>query len=191
MAEWPEFRPRSLLERLVAGSVDFVVIGGIAAVVHGSATITRDLDIVYAPDHDNLERLGDALVALGARLRGVTDDVPFVPDGRTLRRTRVLTLDTPEGRLDVLAQPQGSPAYERLRERAYDPSFGAVAIVRRAGLDLRNNLKWTSYGHLNVLRVEVMQLLDESFRILAPSIAHASYPPTSNRCSASTTWPPS
>jgi hypothetical protein len=53
-----------------------------------------------------------------------------------------------------------------IRERAYDPSFGAVAIVRRAGLDLRNNLKWTSYGHLNVLRVEVMQLLDESFRIL-------------------------
>jgi hypothetical protein len=53
-----------------------------------------------------------------------------------------------------------------IRERAYDPSFGAVAIVRRAGLDLRNNLKWTSYGHLNVLRVEVMQLLDEAFRIL-------------------------
>ncbi len=53
-----------------------------------------------------------------------------------------------------------------IRERAYDPSFGSIAIVRRAGLDLRNNLKFTSFGHLNVLRVEVMQLLDESFRIL-------------------------
>jgi hypothetical protein len=53
-----------------------------------------------------------------------------------------------------------------IRERAYDPSFGSIAIVRRAGLDLRNNLKYTSYGHLNVLRVEVMQLLDEAFRIL-------------------------
>jgi hypothetical protein len=53
-----------------------------------------------------------------------------------------------------------------IRERAYDPSFGSIAIVRRAGLDLRNNLKSTSYGHLNVLRVEVMQLLDEAFRIL-------------------------
>lgn len=53
-----------------------------------------------------------------------------------------------------------------IRERAYDPSFGSIAIVRRAGLDLRNNLKWTSFGHLNVLRVEVMQLLEESFRIL-------------------------
>jgi hypothetical protein len=53
-----------------------------------------------------------------------------------------------------------------IRERAYDPSFGSIAIVRRAGLDLRNNLKFTSFGHVNVLRVEVMQLLDEAFRIL-------------------------
>jgi hypothetical protein len=53
-----------------------------------------------------------------------------------------------------------------IRERAYDPSFGSIAIVRRAGLDLRNNLKFTSFGHLNVLRVEVMQLLDEAYRIL-------------------------
>jgi hypothetical protein len=53
-----------------------------------------------------------------------------------------------------------------IRERAYDPSFGSIAIVRRAGLGLRNNLKWLSFGHLNVLRVEVMQLLEESFKIL-------------------------
>ena len=54
-----------------------------------------------------------------------------------------------------------------IRERAHDPSFGSIAIVRRSGLDLRNNLKWTSFGHLNVLRVEVMQLLEEAFKILA------------------------
>ncbi len=53
-----------------------------------------------------------------------------------------------------------------VRERAYDPSFGSIAIVRRAGLDLRNNLKFTSFGHVNVMRVEVMQLLEEAFRIL-------------------------
>jgi hypothetical protein len=53
-----------------------------------------------------------------------------------------------------------------VRERAYDPSFGSIAIVRRAGLDLRNNLKFTSFGHLNVMRVEVMQLLEDAFKIL-------------------------
>jgi hypothetical protein len=53
-----------------------------------------------------------------------------------------------------------------IRERAFDPSFGSIATVRRAGLDLRNNLKWSSYGHVNVFRIEVLQLLDEAFKIL-------------------------
>jgi hypothetical protein len=53
-----------------------------------------------------------------------------------------------------------------IRERAYDPSFGSIAVVRRSGLDLRNNLKFTSFGHLNVLRVEIMQVLEEAFRVL-------------------------
>jgi hypothetical protein len=124
LAEWPEFRPAALLQRLVATDVDFVVVGGLAAVVHGSAAITRDLDITYAADAANLDRLGEALVALKARLRGVTDDVPFVPDGRTLKRTRILTLDTPDGWIDLLAQPSGSPRYEL-----------AGVIVRVAALD--------------------------------------------------------
>lgn len=55
---------------------------------------------------------------------------------------------------------------EVMRERANDPTFGSIATVRRAGLDLRNNLKFVSYGHLNVLTAEVMQLLDDAFRIL-------------------------
>lgn len=55
---------------------------------------------------------------------------------------------------------------EVIRPRADDPSFGSIAVVRRAGLDLRNNLKQASYGHINVLRVEMLQLLDEAFRVL-------------------------
>lgn len=53
-----------------------------------------------------------------------------------------------------------------LRSDRRDPGFGSIAIVRRAGLDLRNSLKSASYGHVNVLRIEVMQLLDEAFKIL-------------------------
>lgn len=60
---------------------------------------------------------------------------------------------------------------EVIRPRATDPSFGSIAVVRRAGLDLRNNLKHASYGHINVLRIEVLQLLEEAFRVLgAPDI---------------------
>jgi hypothetical protein len=56
-----------------------------------------------------------------------------------------------------------------MRTGAFDPSFGSIAIVRRSGLDLRNNLKYTSFGHLNVMRVELMQLLEEAFKILNAS----------------------
>ncbi len=58
-----------------------------------------------------------------------------------------------------------------IRERAHDPSFGSIAVVRRAGLDLRNNLKWLSFGGVNVLRAEILQLLEEAFTILdAPDV---------------------
>jgi hypothetical protein len=55
---------------------------------------------------------------------------------------------------------------EVIRERASDPAFGSIAIVRRAALDLRNNLKNSSYGYVNVLRIETSQALNEAFQIL-------------------------
>jgi hypothetical protein len=58
----------------------------------------------------------------------VTDDVPFIPDGRTLTRTRILTLDTPLGLIYLLAQPDGAPPYERLRERAVRELIGGVEV---------------------------------------------------------------
>ena len=110
--------PSRLLGRLADADVDFVVIGAIAVVAHGHIRTTRDLDITYATDQDNLDALGRVLVALDARLRGVAEVVPFVPDGRTLRRSEILTLETSEGSLDLLATPPGAPPYSTLRERA-------------------------------------------------------------------------
>jgi hypothetical protein len=132
--EWPEFHLGALLRALADAGVDFVVIGGIAAIAHGSPQITQDLDISHAAAPENLERLGRALVGLGATLRGVTDDVPFVPDDPTLRNVRVLTLDTPQGPLDVLAEPEGSGGYARLRANAIDAAVSGVT-VKVAGLD--------------------------------------------------------
>ena len=85
--------PSRLVAALADAEVDFVVIGAIAVVAQGHIRTTRDLDITYATDADNLDALGRALVALDARLRGVAEVVPFVPDGRTLRGAEILTLD--------------------------------------------------------------------------------------------------
>jgi len=129
VATWPEFRPRALLERLTARGVDFVVVGGFAAIAHGSARVTRDLDICFATDSPNLEAHGEVLVDLGARLRGVTDDVPFRPDAATLRHIRVLTLETIDGPLDVLVEPDGAPAYPALRVRAERLDIGGMLVA--------------------------------------------------------------
>jgi predicted nucleotidyltransferase len=118
MMVWAEFRPTALLEALNRHGVDFVVIGGIAAITHGSARLTQDLDITYATDQPNLKALGATLLGLKASLRGVEEDVHFVPDERTLKRTTILTLDTTAGPLDLLTQPPGAPPYEQLRRDA-------------------------------------------------------------------------
>jgi hypothetical protein len=102
----------------VDGDVDFVVIGGVAAVLHGSARATFDLDVCFASNAENLEALGSTLVGLRAQLRGVSEAVPFVPDGAALRRVEVLTLTTTAGDLDVLRAPSGAPRYDVLRGHA-------------------------------------------------------------------------
>jgi len=118
VASWPDFRPTALLASLARAEVDFVVIGGVAVVVQASPRFTRDLDITYATDTANLGRLGALLVSLDARLRGVDDDLPFVPDVRTLRRPQILTLTTRTGDLDLLVNPPGAPTYAALHRRA-------------------------------------------------------------------------
>jgi predicted nucleotidyltransferase len=124
-----EFDPQHILGLLTARGVDFVVIGGIAAVLHGSARVTQDLDVCFATDDANLDALGKVLVELNARLRGVPDDVPFDPDRETLRRVEVLTLATTAGDFDVLARPDGAPTYRRLRDNADRYDLGAFAVL--------------------------------------------------------------
>jgi predicted nucleotidyltransferase len=114
----PEFNPEPLLRRLAETGVDYLVIGGVAVAAQGYGRSTKDLDIVYATNAANLERLGHVLVELSARLHEFTEDLPFVPDARTLKRTQILTLDTVLGRIDLLVDPDGSARYDEMRERA-------------------------------------------------------------------------
>jgi predicted nucleotidyltransferase len=128
-ASWPDFDPGELLSALTGRGVDFVVVGGIGAVLLGSPRLTRDLDITFAPDPLNLESLGEVLVELGAQLKGVEDDVPFVADAATLRRVQVLTLTTRAGEIDLLAEPEGGPGYQKLRKRAERINVGDVTVL--------------------------------------------------------------
>jgi hypothetical protein len=125
----PELDAEEILRRLTARGVDFVVIGGIAAVLWGSARMTFDLDICFATDDANLQALGKVLVDLGAQLKGVDEELPFVPDVKTLRRLELLTLKTTAGELDLLVRPAGAPGYDVLRKRAARVDLGDFNIL--------------------------------------------------------------
>jgi hypothetical protein len=158
VTELPRFSPAALLRALVEGDVDFIVVGGIAAVAHGSVGFTQDLDIAYADARDNLDRLRAVLVELGARLRGVTDDVPFIPDGRMLKPTRVLTLETKLGPLDLLAQPDGAPVYERLRAGSVREDVAGVP-VQIASLDDLIAMKRAAGRPRDLIAVEELEAI--------------------------------
>lgn len=129
MANLPDlYRPAALVEALVEGGVDFVIIGGVAVILQAMPRFTKDLDICYSTDQVNLDALGNVLVAQGARLRGIPETVPFVPDGRTLRRTQIMCLTTPVGDIDLLVNPDGAPPYSALRRHADVMDLGGQSV---------------------------------------------------------------
>jgi predicted nucleotidyltransferase len=107
----PNFR--DILPLLVTHQVRFIVIGG-AAIAHGSARLTYDVDIVYARDTENLHRLVVALESRQPYLRGAPAGLPFRWDERTLQAGLNFTLTTSLGDLDLLGEVAGGGVYEQL-----------------------------------------------------------------------------
>jgi predicted nucleotidyltransferase len=152
----PELRLLPLLQRLTDGGVDYVVIGGVAVAMQGYGRATKDLDITYATHPANLEALGAVLIAAGARLRGVPEDVPFVPDGRTLRHTQILTLDTVDGGLDLLVDPSGAPPYKTLHSRSELVDYEGLQI-RIVGLEDLLSMKRAARRPQDLADVEALE----------------------------------
>jgi predicted nucleotidyltransferase len=151
-------RADRILRRLVQRGVDFVVIGGIASVLHGSPRNTFDLDICFATDEANLTALGDVLRDLQARLRGVDEDLPFVPDERTLAKVDLVTLVTRFGELDVIARPAGAPRYEQLRRRAERYDLGGFSVLV-ASIDDLIAMKHTTRRSKDLLDIEELEAI--------------------------------
>jgi hypothetical protein len=129
-----EFRPKPILHALLAHDVDFVLIGRLAGIIHGSSYPSYDVDVAYAREDENLERLATALRELGAAPRGAPKDEPF-HDVRTLKNGSHFTFETDFGSLDILSDPEGAPPYVRLRKEAGDPVEFEGERIRVASLD--------------------------------------------------------
>lgn len=113
MSPAPGYRPERILAVLEEHRVQYVLIGGLAAVIHGSAMPTFDVDITPEVAPENLARLSDALRALNARVRvdGIPEGLPFAHDAESLAALTTLNLVTDAGALDVAMHPAGVANY--------------------------------------------------------------------------------
>jgi predicted nucleotidyltransferase len=107
-----------LLTALCNAKVEFVVIGGMAAVVQGSAYVTADLDLCYRRHPGNIDRLTEALKSFKPRLRGVSETIPFVLDAMTLKSGTNFTLTTEVGDLDLIGEVPGLGTYEAVKAQS-------------------------------------------------------------------------
>ena len=106
---------QKLIPILVKGNVKFIIIGGVAAVVHGSARSTFDLAVAYSRNPDNIRRLVQILRPYSPYLRDAPDGLPFVFDQETVQKGLNFTLTTQLGNLDLLGEVIGGGTYENLR----------------------------------------------------------------------------
>ena len=118
-----------LLPTLVEAGVEFIVVGGVAGILHGSARLTYDVDIVYARNRENLGRLVAALLPHQPYLRDAPAGLPFRLDVQTLRNGLNFTLTTSLGDLDLLGEIIGGGTYEAL--------LGHSLVVHAMGVDFR------------------------------------------------------
>jgi hypothetical protein len=103
-----------LLPLLVRHNVQFIVVGGGAAIAHGLARLTYDVDVVYARDPDNIRNLCAALRNHRPYLRGAPPGLPFNLDEETIKAGLNFTLTTSVGDLDLLGEVTGGGDYDHL-----------------------------------------------------------------------------
>jgi len=119
---------KELFRVLAEHGVDYLVIGGVAAQVHGRRRTTKDLDVTPAPDPENFERLAAALVALDAHPVELGSSAP-TPTAEQLRVASIVPpLTTPHGELHILNEVPGATAYAGMRTRALTTDLDGIAL---------------------------------------------------------------
>lgn len=105
-----------ILKQLVSKEINFVLIGGLAAVTHGSAYETSDLDICHERTKENIQKLAALLKELKSTLRGVDKNIPFIPDQKSITNGMNFTFETTLGNLDILGEVEGLGNYHQVKK---------------------------------------------------------------------------
>lgn len=114
-----------LIPALVNGGVEFIVIGGFAGIVHGSARVTYDVDLVYSRADENIKRLAEALALHAPYLRDAPPGLPFSFDAPTIRRGLNFTLTSDLGDIDLFGELPTATTYFDLLSNSFEvEAFG-------------------------------------------------------------------
>jgi len=113
---------RALISLLAGAGIEFIIVGGAAATAHGSARLTRDLDVVYRRTEKNIERLVRALTPYEPYLRGAPTGLPFSWDERTIAKGLNFTLTTTVGMLDLARRNHWRRRLRRLTSLFHHPT---------------------------------------------------------------------
>jgi predicted nucleotidyltransferase len=128
----PELDINAILEELVRGGVEFLVIGGVAVGYHGHVRATKDVDVVPAPDPANLARLARTLERLDAEIEGAeefeNEELPDPLDPEALALGGNWVLRTRLGRLDVMQWIGDQALWEALSPAATDDEIAGLPI---------------------------------------------------------------
>src|SRR5262249_2110715 len=116
-------------QALIDRRVEFILVGGLAATVHGSARATQDIDIVYRRSDENLSRLVAALAPYQPYLRGAPPNLPFAWSVATLKAGLNFTLVSTLGWIDLLGEITGGGGYEALRPDAVDVAYYGQPVL--------------------------------------------------------------
>jgi predicted nucleotidyltransferase len=105
---------RELIRSLVKGGVEFIIIGGAAAIAHGASRLTEDLDLVYRRDQKNVDAIVESLAPFAPYLRGAPEGLPFKWESQTIWSGFNFTLTTTLGPLDLFAEITLGGTYDDL-----------------------------------------------------------------------------
>jgi predicted nucleotidyltransferase len=101
----------TILKRLLDQKVEFVVIGGMAAMYHGSSVVTQDIDFCVPFDADTMARILEALRDIRPTFRQRPDRLPLWKDPARLAGLNLILVDTDEGPVDFLKDVAGVGTY--------------------------------------------------------------------------------
>lgn len=148
-----------LLERLTATGVEFVLVGGYAAVAHGASFVTRDVDVCLRMSCENLVRLQQALAGLNPRHRMTPQKLPFQVDPDRTAEVRNLYLETDLGVLDCLGEVLGVGDYATVKAHSEEIilPFGVVRVLDLPTLIRAKQAMDRPHDRLTVIQLQAIE----------------------------------